>query len=277
MDNEIKETPKSVIKPIFLLADSQILFWNDSQGPFLNRLRNLLEEAKPGKEYKAAYIGASNGDKPEYYEIFESAMKQVNITRCRMIPSNPEADDFEFLTDADIILLAGGDTRTGWDIINENGIQEKLVECYYNGAVMMGVSAGAVQLGLKGWSDRQDNDLEPADYFTTMQLVPIIVDVHDEENSWHRLGKIVAEGGQYTHGLGVPTGGAAIYHTDGAYEAVRHTLTEFFYIDEQLKQSLILPPKPDEESEKPVAAPKKKRPSKPKTSTKAKKSGARKN
>ncbi len=247
MDNETKETTKSVIKPIFLLADSQVLFWSDGQGLFLDRIRKLLEEAKPGLEYKAAYIGASNGDKLEYYEIFESSMKQIPITECRMIPSAPESDDFEFLTDADIILLAGGDTKTGWDVINGNGLQEKLVECYYNGAIMMGVSAGAIQLGLKGWVEQEDNGDEPGEEFTTMQLVPIIVDVHDEENSWNRLGKIVSNGGQYTHGLGVPTGGAAIYHIDGAYEAVRHTLTEFFYTDDQLKQSLIMPPKPGEE------------------------------
>ena len=254
MENDVKETTNSVIKPIFLMADSQILFWSDDNGLFLDRIRRLLEEAKPDQGYKAAYIGASNGDKPEYYEIFTSAMKQIQIDDCRMIPSAPDTGDFEFLTDADIILLAGGDTKTGWDIINENGLQEKLVECYYNGAIMMGVSAGAVQLGLKGWIE-PDNGNEPTDYFTTMQLVPIIVDVHEEENSWSRLGKIVNEGGQYTHGLGVPSGGAAVYHVDGAYEAVRHTLTEFFYIDEQMKQSLILPPKPGEgqEAEEPAS------------------------
>lgn len=228
------------------MADSQVLFWNDPQGLFMERVRRLLQEAKPDQSYKAAYIGASNGDKREYYEIFESAMRQIHISDCRMIPSAPESDDFEFLTDADIILLAGGDTKTGWEIISANGLQEKLVECYYNGTIMMGVSAGAVQLGLKGWTDMSAHN-DGGEEFTTMQLVPIIVDVHDEENSWSRLGSFVSSGGQYTHGLGIPSGGAAIYHTDGAYEAVRHTLTEFFYIDEQLKQSLILPPKPGDE------------------------------
>lgn len=248
MENEAKETTKNVIKPILLLADSQVLFWNNGEELFLNRIRNMLEEAKPEQEYKAAYIGASNGDKREFYEIFESAMSQIHIVDCRMIPSQPDSADFEFLTDADIILLAGGDTKAGWDIISANGLQEKLVECYYNGAIMMGVSAGAIQLGLKGWNERPDNPEEIGDEFTTLQLVPIIVDVHDEENSWNRLGKIVSSGGQYTHGLGIPSGGAAVYHNDGAYEAIRHTLTEFFYIDEQLKQSLILPPRPGEEN-----------------------------
>jgi peptidase E len=235
-----------VIKPIMLLSDSQLLFWQGKEeGLFLRRARTYIEEERPNKALKAAYIGASNEDQPEYYDIFVSAMKQIDITDCRHITSSPVTEDFEFLTEADLILLAGGDIKKGWEVIQKSGLQEKIVECYYNGALLIGVSAGAVQLGMKGWKEPRRKSSHPKEFFTTFQVVPIVIDVHDEENSWERLSRIVRDGGQYSHGLGIPAGGGAVYHTDGAYEAVRHTLTEFFNTDEKLIQSLILPPKPE--------------------------------
>ena len=70
------------VKPIFLPADSQVLFCHGKQGLFMERVRKLMEKDKPGGPFKAAHIGASNGDKPEYYNIFLAAMNQVgyNLT-----------------------------------------------------------------------------------------------------------------------------------------------------------------------------------------------------
>lgn len=283
MEQSAAKEKKVVIKPIILLADSQLLFWNSKEeGLFLKRIRSFIEEEKPDKVLKAAYIGASNGDKAEYYDIFVSAMKQVDITDCRHITSFPVSEDFEYLTDADLILLAGGDIKKGWEVIRKSGLQEKIVECYYNGALLIGVSAGAVQLGVKGWKEYKRKKAHPKEFFTTFQVIPLVIDVHDEENSWERLGKIVQDGGQYSHGLGIPSGGGAVYHTDGAYEAVRHTLTEFFYKDEKLTQSLILPPRsvPEEAGEKTGKAsgeePDKKvlKPAKPKKKTAARRKSA---
>ena len=48
------------IKPIFLLADSQLLFWKENENLFLKTIREHIDNENP----KAAYIGASNGDNP---------------------------------------------------------------------------------------------------------------------------------------------------------------------------------------------------------------------
>ena len=53
-------------KPILLLADSQLFF---REGKGLEKIRDWINPS----ECKAVYIGASNGDVPEYYEIFELA------------------------------------------------------------------------------------------------------------------------------------------------------------------------------------------------------------
>ena len=137
----------STIKPIYLLADSQLLFWREEKGPFLERIWAALDEEEPGKLLRAAYVGASNGDAPEFYDLFKAAMGEMGIQVTRMIPSEPSAEDLEFFAQADLILLAGGETRRGWEVFQKNGLQQKLVERYYAGALLMGVSAGAVQLG----------------------------------------------------------------------------------------------------------------------------------
>ncbi|MCP4217740.1 MAG: type 1 glutamine amidotransferase-like domain-containing protein [bacterium] len=250
----------TTVKPVFLLADSNLLFWKDDEGSFVERIHSLVLEDRESEEpIKAAYIGASNGDNPDFYDIFIAAMQQVEITDCRMIPSEPTDEDIAFLENADFILLAGGDTEMGWKVI-EDKFQKIIVERYYKGTVLMGVSAGAVQLGLKGWKEPRLDTL-----FDTFQLVPAVIDVHDEESDWDGLKATVEKLGGYTRGFGVPSGGAAVYHPDWSFEAVRHHLVEFSHVEKELKRSLILPSdkssairgpeKVDDDSERKVISP----------------------
>lgn len=223
----------SNIKPIFLLADSQLLFWREEDMPFLDRVRKAIEEDEPGKEIRAAYIGASNGDAPEFYDLFKAAMSEVGIRQTRMIPSEPSADDMEAMDQAELILLAGGDTRRGWDAFQANGLQQKIVERYYAGALLMGVSAGSVQLGLKGADDQG--------MFDTFRLVPFVVDAHDEPN-WTLLTRVVPRAGEHVRGFGIPSGGGAVYHPDYSMEPIRHPVVEVSVSDEgQVRQALLFP------------------------------------
>ena len=224
----------STIKPIFLLADSQLLFWREEGTPFLERIRKLIEEEGTSEEIRAAYIGASNDDAPEFYELFVAAMHEAGIRTTRHIPAHPESEDRAFLGEADLILLAGGDVRRGWQAFEKNGLKEKLVERYYAGAVLMGVSAGAVQLGLKGWDD--DGTL-----FDTFRVVPFVVDVH-EEPQWTRLSSVVPRAGEHIRGFGIPSGGGAVYHPDYSMEPVRHPMVEVNVNEEgQVRQALVFP------------------------------------
>src|SRR5262245_8747949 len=116
----------SFIKPIYLFADSQLLFWRDRGDLLLRSIRKLIHHAYP----QAAYPGASNGDDPQFYSIFEAAMQAVDISECRMFPSHPSADDRSFLTNADIILLAGGDVERGWNVFSSNGVKELVTRKY---------------------------------------------------------------------------------------------------------------------------------------------------
>jgi hypothetical protein len=223
----------TAIKPIFLLSDSQLLFWRDEEGHrFLDRARTLIDADEPGRPLKGAYLGASNGDAPEFYELFLAAMAEIGILDCRHVPARPTREDLAFLEEADLILLAGGDTRRGWTAFEESGIKEKLTERYYAGALLIGISAGAVQLGLKGW----DED----GLFDALRLVPFVVDVHSEPD-WPDLHRVIPRAVEHARGFGIPSGGGALYHPDYSVEPVRHPLTEVEVTESGLRPALRMP------------------------------------
>jgi hypothetical protein len=229
----------STIKPIFLLADSHLLFWRDQDGLFLARARALLDAAeeaaeRDGRAPRAAYLGASNGDAPEFYDLFRAAMEQIGIADCCQIPSRPAAQDLERLTGADLILLAGGSVEAGWRAFKEAGLDQRLVERYYGGALLIGISAGAVQLGLKGWDDAGGQALD------MLRIVPFVIDAHDEPG-WGRLQAAVRQAGEHGRGLGIPSGGGALYHPDYSIEPIRQAVTEVEQTENGVRQSLLLP------------------------------------
>jgi cyanophycinase-like exopeptidase len=187
---------------------------------------------------RGAYIGASNGDAPEYYSIFEAAMAGVGVGNCRMIVSSFPPEDQSFLNEADIILLAGGDFERGWNVLVETGMREFVVRRYYEGAVLMGVSAGAVQLGLCGLSERGES---AAELLATFGLIPFVVDAHDEGREWGRLRRTVRLMGGVAKGVGIPAGGGLIYYPDGRVEAIRRPLRELSAEGGESREGWLLP------------------------------------
>jgi cyanophycinase-like exopeptidase len=204
-------------QPIYLFADSQLLFWRDGRSLFLDSARRLLTRDSP----RAAYIGASNGDAPEYFSIFEAAMAGVGVRDCRMIPSSFPAEAQSFLNEADLILLAGGDVGRGWTVFVETGMREFVVRRSQGGAVLMGVSAGAAQLGMC-WL--LEEGASTSGLLETFGLVPFVIDAHDEGRGWGRLRSAVRLLGGGAKGIGIPTGGGFIYHPDRRVEAIRRPL-----------------------------------------------------
>jgi hypothetical protein len=218
-------------RPLFLLADSQLLFWDDADGRFVHRLAQLAG----GGAFGAAYLGASNGDQPEYFQLFEAAMAGTGA-ECRMIPAVPSGDDLAFLRSAGLVLLAGGDVQRGWAAFERSGVREAVARRHQEGAVLVGVSAGAVQLGLAGWPEGRTAEL-----FATWGLVPFLVGAHAEGDDWAELrAAVLAHDGQAV-GFGVSRGGGLAYHPDGAVEPIRHPLVEVRAADGRVTTAIVLP------------------------------------
>lgn len=222
----------SPFKPIYLLADSQ-LFFHQKGGVFaLASVRAVIETKNP----KAAYIGASNGDDPNYYTVFEAAMENIGIRTHRMILSLPSEEDSAFLDEADVIVLAGGSVERGWRVFQSSGLGEAIVERYSKGVTLIGVSAGAVQLGMLGCSEE---DGSPNDYVETFKLVPYIVSAHDEEHDWEPLKQAVRT--VRIAGLAIPAGCGLIYHPDHTIEPLGHSILEFSLVGERIVHNLLFP------------------------------------
>lgn len=222
------------LQPVYLLADSQLLFRREGGGLFLESIRRHAARDSP----RAAYVGASNGDAPEYYSIFEAAMGAAGVHDRRMILSSFPAGDQSFLREADIILLAGGDVERGWQVFVETGMREVVLRRYAEGAVLMGVSAGAAQLGLCWPTGGGKND---PGLLETFKLVPFVVDAHDEGRRWGRLRGALRLLQGSAKGIGLPAGGGMIYYPEGRVEAVRRPVQELSFEGGTIKESLLAP------------------------------------
>jgi cyanophycinase-like exopeptidase len=222
------------LQPLYLLADSQLLFWE-------RRGRLLLEAAVDGlardTPLSAAYIGASNGDRPEFYGIFEAAVDAVGITDRRMIDSSFGPDDRAFLERAKLIVLAGGDVRLGWNTFEKTGMKDVILRRYAETAVLVGISAGAVQLGRYGIVETPES-LVP-EMLDVFNLAPVVVDTHDERSGWARLSRAIKALGGAATGLGIPSGGGVIVHADATFEPLRQPAHEFRFEGSRVTHSLL--------------------------------------
>jgi hypothetical protein len=152
-----------------------------------------------------------------------------------MVPSQLADEDRVFVEEADLVLLAGGDVERGWQVFERNGLKELLVRKRYDGGILVGISAGAVQLGLGALTDAPQP--KKLDLFG---FVPFYVGAHEENDEWWNLRALVILS-QSGRGIGIPMGGGAICWPDGTLEPIRQPLTELLKEGDQVGERLLMP------------------------------------
>jgi peptidase E len=220
-----------LITPLYLLADSQLLFQAGE-----NSLAGRIRASLPSSDPKAAYIGASNNDRAEFYDLFVAAMKLMGVSNCRMAPSQLADQDRNFFKEADLVLLAGGDVEHGWRAFERNGLKEVILRKRHEGCVLVGVSAGAVQLGLGALTDAPQP--KKLDLFG---FAPFYVGAHEENGEWWNLRALVNLSQSGVRGVGIPMGGGAVYWPDGTLEPIRRSLTELVKEGDQVSERMLIP------------------------------------
>jgi cyanophycinase-like exopeptidase len=218
-------------RPLYLLADSQPLFWQG--GAYLRSICQVSGSSAPN----VAYIGASNGDSPEAHAIFEAAMEQVVTGRVHWVRAAFSREDRQFLEAADVLVLAGGDVEVGWKVFDSTGLGELIVSRHREGAVLIGVSAGAVQFGK--YASVADGD-GARKLIETFGLIDVIVDAHDERRDWQALSATIQLLEGAAKGIGIPHGGALVAHPDGTFEPVGRAIEEFVLVAGRLRRSVLL-------------------------------------
>jgi len=124
-------------------------------------------------------------------------------------------------------------------VFEQNGLKELLPRKRFDGAILMGVSAGAVQLGLGCLSNAAQP--KPLDMF---RFAPFYVGAHDEGNDWFDLRALVNLAQSDARAIGLPAGGGAVYYADGTLEPLRKPLIEILKEDSQITENILAPPAP---------------------------------
>jgi cyanophycinase len=113
-----------------------------------------------------------------------------------------------------------------------------VIKRYYEGAVLIGISAGAVQLGLFGLVQEEGLLNKLIDMF---KLVPFIIGAHEESQEWKSLREAIELLDGTAKGIGISRGGGLIYYPDQSIEAIRYPLNEFSIREGEIISSLLLP------------------------------------
>ena len=161
-------------------------------------------------------------------------MEAIGITDRRMIASSFGPDDRAFLERAQLIVLAGGDVRLGWSTFEKTGMREAILGRYVRGAVLVGISAGAVHLGRYGIASTPES--APIELF---DLAPFVIDTHDEGAEWARLSGTIRSLQGASTGLGIPSGGGVIVRADATIEPLRRPAHEFRFDGARIRHSLL--------------------------------------
>ena len=218
-------------RSLYLFADSQPLFWNG--GAFLASIC----ESSANTQSNVAYIGASNGDSADAHGIFMAAFEQVPTAGTHWVRTQFNQEDQDFLDTADVIVLAGGDVEAGWKVFTETGMRESIERRYREGAILLGVSAGAAQLGRYATVAGSYGGQKLVE---TFGLLLAIVDVHDEKRDWQELSSTIELLEGALRGIGIPHGAALIVHADGTCEPVGRPVEEFVLSNGRLRRSVLL-------------------------------------
>lgn len=187
-------------------------------------------------DLSAAYVGASNGDDPAFAEIFEAAFSNPRFATTRHVTARYSAMDHMCLSQADVIVLGGGDVLRGWTAMRARGMADTITQRWLQGSVMVGVSAGAIQLARGALGD--DGQI-----VATFGFVPVYVAVHDEARDFASLAELLraAPSSPAPLGIGIPHGAAALYcHEDGLVP-IRHALVELRIDGDETNRALLSP------------------------------------
>jgi cyanophycinase-like exopeptidase len=141
------------------------------------------------------------------------------------------------LEGAHLIVLAGGDVRRGWTTFERTGMKDVLLGRYTQGAILVGISAGAVQLG--EYAIVETPGSPATELLDVFKLVPAVVDTHDERADWARLSRTIQALRGAATGLAISSGSGVIVHPDHTLEPLRRPAHQFRVEGTHVTRSLL--------------------------------------
>jgi hypothetical protein len=166
-------------------------------------------------------------------------MDRLGVAQRSFVRAEFSADDRAELACADLVLLAGGNPALAWRIFERTGLEAAIRARRDAGALLVGVSAGAVALG---WLV-DAGELEGAEPpLVSFRFVPGVVAAHEEAADWAPLRRLLRRAALPLTGYGIPAGGGLVCHPDGSLEPLGEpTLSLGFESSGPARETLLLP------------------------------------
>jgi peptidase E len=176
---------------------------------------HALEVCGLGRPPEIAYVGSANGDDPGCFRRTEHALRRRHGARVHHVLAHPtrRARNEEILQRADVIYIAPGDVSRLSRRLHAAGFAETLRRRHRDGAMVVGVSAGAIALA-PYWIEFPTEAGQPS-LLPCLGALEIAVDCHDEDEDWPELRALLALHGKTApevtiDAYGIPRGGALI-------------------------------------------------------------------
>eukprot|EP00966_Prymnesium_polylepis_P324788 7380801-Prymnesium_polylepis.1 len=170
-------------------ADSSILMGGSWWATVVGRAVSYT----PPTSRTAVYLGAANGDLADFYEFakfgFDRAGFSSSSLACRHVATTartPTKSDLDFISSATLIILSGGDPQQLFEL---HGVDKSLRLAASRGAVHVGISAGAIQLGTHGYPVICAGAPECAapGRYPTLAMMPFVFGAHEEDDNWQTV------------------------------------------------------------------------------------------
>ncbi len=169
---------------------------------------------------RLAYLGAANGDDPDFFIRMKQIVVEAGAGRVESVPlvgaSRVSAEAGRVLEQADLIYVGGGDVEDGMRALAACGADTLLTRLFHEGMPFLGLSAGTIMLGQAWVRWRDPEDDSTAERFPCLGFAPFLCDTHDESSGWEELKALLAISPKGSVGYGIPSGGAIMVKEDGA-------------------------------------------------------------
>lgn len=121
----------------------------------------ILEQAQ-NKKPKICFLPTASGDQQSYIDAFYKAFEtlECNPSHLSLFEPNFKSTE-ELLLNQDIIYVGGGNTRNMMILWKEWGLDELLIQCYQEGIILAGISAGSICWFEEGLTDPLNGPLYP--------------------------------------------------------------------------------------------------------------------
>jgi cyanophycinase-like exopeptidase len=140
----------------------------------------------------------------------------------------------DILLASDVVFISGGDVDLGMKYLRKRDLIPSLRELYDRGKLFCGISAGAIMLCRNWMHWRDPDDDSTVELLDCLRFAPLLCDVHDEEDNWMEMKRLLGFFPQGTDGYGIPAEGALWIAPNGKITAIGSAPIRFIKKDTEV-------------------------------------------